>query len=106
MSEKAKFLPGYVAGDYLASEIDDFIARWHEIGPRMSLREFLGFEEDEWEIWIVDDSSLGQIAIARENNVPIRTQLMRAREYALAARSDKPVEAQQIIDRLENGGHV
>jgi len=106
MSEEMKFLPGFVAGEYLASEIDDFIDMWHEQKPNIPLHEFLGFDEDEWEFWLMDDSALGQIALARETNIPIQDRMYNVKKYALAARSDKPVQAEQILKWLETKGYV
>jgi hypothetical protein len=106
MSEEMKFLPGHVAGEYLASEIDDFIDRWHEEKPSCTLRDYLGFDEDEWDVWLMDDSALGQIALARQINVPIREQMYNANRYALAARTDKPVQAEQILAWLQKKGYA
>lgn len=106
MSNNPKFLTGYIDGDYLCDEIDDFIEQWHLIQPNETLYEFLGFNEDEWEVWVLDSSTLPQIAISREKGIPLATQLSNAQDYAMAARSDRPLEAEQVIQWLKNHGHA
>lgn len=106
MSESLKFLPGYIAGEYLDSEIEDFIEQWHLENPGEQLQDYLGFTREEWEVWVMDSSTLPHIALARQKKIPIHMQLMNSQDYALAARSDRPVEAEQIIQWLKKNGYV
>lgn len=45
----------YLAGELEFEEIDDYIARWNESDDTRTLREYLGLNADEEDVWI-DDS--------------------------------------------------
>lgn len=49
------FKEKYLAGELEFEEIDDYIARWNESDDTRTLREYLGLNADEEDIWI-DDS--------------------------------------------------
>ena len=49
------FKDKYLAGELEFEEIDDYIARWNESDDTRSLREYLGLNADEEDVWI-DDS--------------------------------------------------
>ena len=49
------FKEKYLAGELEFEEIDDYIARWNEIDDTRTLREYLGLNADEEDVWI-DDS--------------------------------------------------
>ncbi|WP_145748753.1 hypothetical protein [Nitrospirillum amazonense] len=104
MSEDIKFLPGCVQGYYTYDELDDFIDQWHDSDSVESLVDYLGFSQGEWEILLMDKSALQKIISARDEGVPIGEYI--AKKYAMAARSDKPAEAQKIIDWLKKNGHI
>ena len=49
------FKEKYLAGELEFEEIDDYIARWNESDDTRALREYLGLNADEEDVWI-DDS--------------------------------------------------
>ena len=49
------FKEKYLAGELEFEEIDDYIARWNESDDTVTLREYLGLNADEEDVWI-DDS--------------------------------------------------
>ncbi|MEI3176241.1 MULTISPECIES: hypothetical protein [unclassified Candidatus Paralachnospira] len=49
------FKEKYLAGELEFEEIDDYIARWNESDDTRTLREYLGLNADEEDVWI-DDS--------------------------------------------------
>lgn len=49
------FKEKYLAGELEFEEIDDYIARWNESDDTRTLREYLGLNAEEEDIWI-DDS--------------------------------------------------
>lgn len=49
------FKEKYLAGELEFEEIDDYIARWIESDDTRTLREYLGLNADEEDVWI-DDS--------------------------------------------------
>ena len=50
------FKEKYLAGELEFEEIDDYIARWNESDDTRTLREYLGLNADEEDVWI-DDSA-------------------------------------------------
>ena len=49
------FKEKYLAGELEFEEIDDYIACWNESDDTRTLREYLGLNADEEDVWI-DDS--------------------------------------------------
>lgn len=49
------FKEKYLAGELEFEEIDDYIARWNESDDTRTLREYLGLNAEEEDVWI-DDS--------------------------------------------------
>ena len=49
------FKEKYLAGELEFEEIDDYIARWNESDDTRTLREYLGLNVEEEDVWI-DDS--------------------------------------------------
>ena len=49
------FKEKYLAGELEFEEIDDYIARWNGSDDTRTLREYLGLNADEEDVWI-DDS--------------------------------------------------
>ena len=48
------FKEKYLAGELEFEEIDDYIARWNESDDTRTLREYLGLNADEEDVWIAD----------------------------------------------------
>lgn len=65
MSENETFLEQVLAGTRLASEIDDAVEDWHSGDSNASLRETLGFKEDEYDLWLSSPSFFDLIVFAR-----------------------------------------
>ena len=56
------FKEKYLAGELEFEEIDDYIARWNESDDTRTLREYLGLNADEEDVWIDDsDEALKEI---------------------------------------------
>jgi len=106
MSDDKNFLQGCVDGDYLTTEIDDFVDEWHENITDVPLMDYLGFNIDEWELWISDDSSIDIIVAARKKNINVNEFIESMADYALAARSDNPAEAARAVEWLKKNGYI
>lgn len=94
MSNKATFLSDYMNGLALADDIDDYIDLWRDkyadadSAHIPTLREFLGFTKDEYDLWIHDSDCLGIIVYSRTCNVSIGEALNITGSLSMAARAD------------------
>ena len=48
--------------------VDDYVKVWHNKDTDLELYEYLGFTEKEYCKWLIDDSYIFKIIIARRNN--------------------------------------
>lgn len=46
--------------------IDDYIDLWHEGDSELSLAEYLGFRDNEYELWVSKPASLREILERRQ----------------------------------------
>ncbi len=57
-----KFKERYLKGEIAFEEIDDYIIRWNESDELCTLREYLGLNEEEEDVWIdVSDEALKEL---------------------------------------------
>lgn len=102
MSE-LKFLDACLEGDALIEDIDDYIDQWHEGDSKEELHDFLGFTQDEYELWLHNnDSIINSILFARKNGVSI-TEIG---TLSAAARASSMEEAEKIIGWLKSTGRI
>jgi hypothetical protein len=71
-----------LSGEALAGDIDDFVDAWHEApdgstAAALSLAEYLGMTEDEYQLWIEHPDSLSLIAAAHGGLRPRRPDVDR-----------------------------
>lgn len=71
MSDTPTFLDDVLHGRRLASEIDSVVKSWHESDSELSLRETLGFREDEYDLWLGSPRFLDLIIFAHSTNTPL-----------------------------------
>lgn len=65
MSDQPKhFVALAVSGQTSPDTIDDFIDRWHENPEGLPLHAYLGFERDEYAMWLRDPDALPAILAA------------------------------------------
>ena len=64
------FLDACVAGRAAPNQIDDWVERWHGLGPRdqRTLAEFLGMSGDEYARWVERPTTLNSILRARRKS--------------------------------------
>lgn len=103
MSDFSNFLDMAVRGEVLPDEIDDYVDKWHESEGDLSLRKFLGFTINEYDLWINDPSYLGLVIAARSKK-QLLTQAIND-NYAdltkLAARSSSSKKIKKLKVWLE-----
>lgn len=104
--DESTFIEKCLDGDALAEEINDYINQWHTSDYDCELHEFLGFTEEEYDIWFENDSFLDLIIDARELGIPIVDYLRKINDYQMAARASSPEEAQKIKEWLIKTGKL
>ncbi len=55
---RKSFVELHIEGRVLPDEIDNFIEDWHNSDNEKSLSEFLGFTEEEYNLWIKNPLAL------------------------------------------------
>jgi hypothetical protein len=63
--DHASFISRVLAGKTSPGEIDDFIDRWHDSETGQELHEYLGFNADEYELWLTVPELLPVILASR-----------------------------------------
>lgn len=98
-----KFLDACLQGEALIEEIDDYIEQWHMSEVDEELDQFLGFSEDEYELWLHNDNSvINSILFARKNKMPLRHY----DTLTAVARSASKGDAERIISWLKDTGRM
>lgn len=46
-----KFMELFKAGKVMEEEIDDYVDLWHESETQLSLPDFLGMTEEQYQVW-------------------------------------------------------
>jgi hypothetical protein len=111
MSEKQTFVELALAGEILdpENEIDNFIDDWHEAGGAgTTLHEWLGFDRQEYAVFVERPRLLRAILMARRNGLPLKATLSFASDDTtqLAARGVPPEEIPGIRRWLERTGRL
>jgi hypothetical protein len=87
-------------GRVMMDEIDDFVDRWHQGDAGESLREYLGMNKLEYNLWVADPNVLAYIVSAHRSRKGV-TELMEAIEsMPLAARSSSVSSAVALLKWL------
>jgi hypothetical protein len=73
------FLDKCLSGRAFPSDIDEFVEQWHSKRNGPSLRECLGFSEEEYGLWVEHPKSLEIILFARARNLELGEA---AKQYA------------------------
>lgn len=65
------FKERYLQGEIPFEEIDDYIIRWNESDELCALREYLGLNEEEEDVWIdVSDEALQEMLDKQKVKTP------------------------------------
>jgi hypothetical protein len=98
-------------GEVLMQDIDDFVDAWHDepegsATSSMSLAEYLGMTDDEYQLWVEHPSSLRFIAAAHKAEQPVEKLLVSYDQLGLAARASDRTEAEQLVQWLVKLGRI
>lgn len=108
MSKKkfSTFAEKYLNGEVLLDEIDDFVDEWHESDLDCEIYEYLGLTQEEYFLWVEEDSVLAYIFEARMKKTPIIKYLEDLYSSPMAARASSAEEASKIKEWLESTGRI
>lgn len=107
------FINEVISGTVDVSEIDDYIDQWHDSDFNVSLREFLGMTQTEYNLWIQNENFIQPIIQARVRGVNIEQMIeswlaenSEDNSIQLAARGAHPDSHREIFTWLRNKGYV
>ena len=80
------FIARCLRDELLTEEIDDWVEQWHQSDSELSLAEYLGMTEEEYNAWLIDDTILPYIIQARKDGLPLETVVEQGSER-IAARN-------------------
>ena len=100
------FVTACINADALLEEIDDYILQWHEADTNLPVYDYLGMTEEEYLLWLEDDSYLRYVILAHKENRAISDVLSDYLSPRLAARTDSPDEVQRIYNWLARNGKL
>jgi hypothetical protein len=94
-------------GDALASDIDDWVDRWHDSPVDLGdLPSFLGMTWGEYRLWTEQPSSLRFILAAHRTNTDVESVKIVGSLAAAAARANNEAEAAQVVAWLRKTGRI
>lgn len=105
MSRK-KYMDELLDGEAFLDEIDDYIDDWHNSDSDEKIYEYLGMTEEEYGLWVEDESVLKSIVYCRKNKKSIKDILEFNKSYNMVARSATPEQGKKIINWMEETGRT
>ena len=108
---KPTFMDLLLSGEVLAGDIDDFVDAWHEAPDgstiaSLSLAEYLGMTDDEYQLWVEHPDSLRFIAAAHKTSQSVETLLRSRDQLGVAARASDQTEAERLVRWLIKRGRI
>ena len=100
----SNFIEKCLNGEALLDDIDDFIDEWHESEGKLPLYKFLGMKKSEYSLWVADAGVLPFIVTAHRQKMEVHDFLNDLNALPMAARSDGPVKARQLMNWLKKEG--
>lgn len=105
------FVHAVLAGHAFPEDIDDWIDNWHDApepadGRGVELHTFLGMTWPEYALWVEQPDSLRFIIAAHHQGRPVEELMVSRSDYALAARSQAPGEANKVLAWLKETGRI
>ena len=104
----SNFINDVINADAILDEIDDYIEKWHDSDTDCSVFEYLGMTEEEYFLWIEDNSNLKYIVRLADLCYLAGENELLKEEYTskLVARSSSPEEAKKIYNWLKEKGMI
>lgn len=103
---KKTYMDELLDGEAFLEEIDDYIDEWHDSDTDQEIYEYLGMTEEEYGLWVEDDSVLKSIVFARKNNKPIKDVLELNNSVNMVARSATLDQGKEILDWMKETGRI
>jgi hypothetical protein len=92
------FFDLFIDGQATAADADDFVTAWHDSGDeeQRPLTQFLGFTEEEYDVWTMDRRILPDIAAARRPGGPALATLVAERVRRMRA-ANNPIDRSALF---------
>lgn len=101
------FIQACIDADVLVDQIDDYIDEWHDGDYDVEIYEFLGMTQEEYRLWVENDSMIKYIIIAHMENKSIEEVISELYESEkLVARAKSADEAKTIHDWLKRKNKI
>lgn len=101
------YVDDVLRGDALWTDIDQWIADWHDGESKQDLHDYLGMTREEYALWVEKPESLRFILAARERAATVGELLGKSgHEFALAARGLSEEDADNVRRWLEKTGRL
>ena len=100
----SNFIEDCIQGQALLDDVDDYVDRWHETESNTPLHAYLGMSEGEYSLWMAEASALPFIVVAHQQRRNVTDVLNEFQSMRLAARSDGPDKAAELIKWLKKQG--
>lgn len=105
MSEN--YVQDVLSGDALWTEIEDYVEQWHgSEDADISIANFLGMTQGEYDLYVEKPGSLRFILAAHELGEPVERLVQRSDEQVIAARGLDPQEAEKVRRWLQQTGRL
>lgn len=93
------FLQSCLNGDILSEDIDNFIDVKFQKGSNIC--DYIGFNNEEYKLWIDNPNSLKLIFFGRKNNISISKMTNHTESEKLVARASSSIEEAKLVDWLK-----
>ncbi len=84
-------------GEAILDDIDDFVDAWHDGDIDVPLHQYLGMTDEEYRLFLADNSSLALIVKAHKNRIPISELMNEENDFKIAARSEKVSQYSDVV---------
>jgi len=100
------FVEQCLTGRAVVSDIDDFVDQWHSGHGAGSLRTYLGFNEEEYALWVELPRSLSIILLARTRSLELSEAAKLCEKPTNGTRSASSSIAREILSWLKKANRV
>lgn len=103
---KIKFIDAVINGDVLIDEIDDYIDVWHESDSNEEIYDFLGMSQNEYRLWVEDETILKEIIKCHMSETDIKDVITnpKNKELRMVARAKDLQEAKAAYEVIKKHG--
>lgn len=98
----SNFIENCISGDALLTEVDNYVAQWHDKESTLKLYSYLGMTKKEYALYVQDESFLACIVTAHREKKDIEEVINN--EFSLAARADSQAKSERLERWLKSEG--